>query len=219
MPSTLFVEPITLIPISLIDEWIEHLSEFYNKPDLLLDLEAAINISSLNDYPENFILRHNLSATTRRINNGVTILQSGLSISVAKTGHIAKWVVNHEVDVSVNESIRWLILLVKVLRLFSKDKDQVINIRIKGNKRNRSRYEDYFGCHVEWGAKMTEVWFKFDLLLAKLPEDKQRASKPIYELDQLLNMPSVHDEIKVIGQVINFHSAMVAQRWQKSVKF
>ncbi|MDG3085929.1 AraC family transcriptional regulator ligand-binding domain-containing protein [Vibrio hannami] len=210
IPESVFHEPMTLVPISHVNDWLRDIETSTNDPDYMLHLAVPIDIGRRGVLSRWFFSGHDLAATIRRINTSISCFQSGVFLGGAVSGPYMKWVYDNKAvapDVKVHDGIRCAIFLTKVLRRYLGEQFNPTLVRLPGKRTNTSAYNQFFGCEVEWNQPSTEVWFHSKLRMTTAlygRQEKKQLAMSYGELDDILNMPSPEDELKVVYETINY---------------
>lgn len=210
IPESALENPMTLLPLSEVNRWYEKLEEQSENSDVILELSREIDLSKLGAISRWFLSGYDLASTIRRINHGLSSLQSGAYLSGAQSGAILKWIYHNpyiEPQCKIHDSIRVAVFMTKILRSYLGEDFTPMRVLVSGTRKNREKYEAYFGCPVEWSHCKTELWFHSDLRLATQQKNlfpQQRLAMNFSDLDEFLNMPEPDDEVKVIYEVINY---------------
>lgn len=210
IPESALENSMTLLPLSEVNHWYEQLEKCSDNPDVVLDLSREINLGRLGAISRWFLSGYDLASTFRRINYGLSSLQSGAYLSGAQSGSILKWIYHNpyvEPQCKVHDSIRVAVFMTKILRTYLGDNFAPMRVLVSGTRKNICKYEDYFGCKVEWSHSKTEIWLHSDLRLATqqiTQFSQRRLAMNFSDLDEFLNMPEPDDEVKVIYEIINY---------------
>ena len=210
IPEDVFNHPMTLIPISVVNEWYTRLEQCTGNPDIVLDLTKDHDISRAGAISHWLLSGADFAATIRRLNYGLSSLQNGAFLSASISGSIIKWAYrNPHVAPSckVHDSIRMAMILVKIMRMYLGSDFAPMRVRLSGVRKNEQKYRDFFGCDIDWSHSCTEIWFHSDLRLASKQQGQVKKAKlamNFSDLDELLNMPDPEDEVKVIYEVLNY---------------
>ncbi|RJX75339.1 AraC family transcriptional regulator [Vibrio sinensis] len=210
VPDSIFEQPMTLIPLSEINVWLNALEQHTNNPDIILDSTQSINPNQFGSLSRWMMSSVDLASTIRRVNYGLNVLQSGAFLSGSQSGNIIKWTYHNpfiEPHCKVHDGVRLAVFLTKVLREYVGDSFSPMRIMLPGIRQNREKYTQFFGCDVEWNHTNTEVWFHSDLRLTTRltkTQDQRRLSLNFADLDDLFNMPEPEDEIKTIYEIVNY---------------
>ncbi|ELR8728553.1 helix-turn-helix domain-containing protein [Vibrio vulnificus] len=209
IPHSVFKQPMNLIPLSEVNRMYAQLEQV-TEPDFILNLTSGVDIAKFGAVGRWLFSGHDLSTTIRRINYGVSCLQSGAFLAGAQIGAILKWTYDNPFihsDVKVHDSIRIAVFMTKVLREYLGEDFCPKRVMISGSRQNRQRYQDFFGCEIGWNHKRTEVWIHSDERLAvrqKKTIANKRLAMNFADLDDLLNMPVPDDELKSIYELVNY---------------
>ncbi|WP_171052243.1 AraC family transcriptional regulator [Vibrio sp. Hep-1b-8] len=210
IPEDIFNNPMTLIPISVVNEWYSRLERLTGNPDVILDLARDHEVSRAGAISHWLLSGSDFASTIRRLNYGLSSLQNGAFLSASISGSIIKWSYRNphvEPSCKAHDSIRMAMILVKVMRMYLGDDFAPLRVRLSGIRKDHSKYVTYFGCDVDWSHSCTEIWFHSDLRLVSKQQSqiqKGRLAMNFADLDELLNMPDPEDEVKVIYEVINY---------------
>ncbi|WP_322804842.1 AraC family transcriptional regulator ligand-binding domain-containing protein [Vibrio alfacsensis] len=210
IPDTVFHNPMTLIPLKVINEWYRRIEQLSGDPDLVLNLLRDVDILKLGPVGRWLFSGNDLASAIRRVNYGVSNLQSGAFFAGAQSGNILKWTYHNpfiDADIKVHESVRSAVFMVKILREFLGKDYKPLRVKLSGSRQNNELYKAYFGCDVEWNQPKTEVWLQSHDRLATrqvLYREERRLAMSFSDLDDLLNMPDPEDELKVIYEVVNY---------------
>lgn len=208
--DSVLAQPMTLIPVSEVNRWYQALEHKSGNPDIILDVASDISPKDLGAVARWLFSGIDLASAIRRLNYGITSLQSGAYLVATQSGPIIKWTYQNpsiEYNNKVHDGVRAAIFLCKVIRYYTGDDFVPMRIMLPGSRANQKKYQDFFGCEIEWNHSKTEVWFPADLRLttqSKLMRGKAPLAMSFAELDEFLNMPEAGDEIKVIYEVINY---------------
>lgn len=210
IPESAFENDMTLLPLSEVNRWYEEVEKRTSNPDIMLELSRELDLERVGAISRWFLSGNDLASTFRRINYGLSSLQSGAYLSGSQSGSILKWIYHNpyiEPQCKVHDSIRVAVFMTKILRVYLGEDFSPMRVLISGTRKNSAKYESYFGCTVEWSQPKTEIWFHADLRLAtrqKTPFSQRRLAMNFSDLDEFLNMPEPDDEVKVIYEVINY---------------
>ncbi|PQJ43420.1 AraC family transcriptional regulator [Vibrio campbellii] len=212
IPASVFHNPMTLIPLKAVSEWYRRIEQLTDDPDVVLSLSRGIELQKLGPVGRWLYSGNDLASTIRRVNYGVSNLQSGAFLAGEQSGKIIKWTYHNpfvETSVKVHDSIRCAIFMTKILREFLGQDYKPLRVMISGSRKNGKPYEEYFGCEVEWSQPKTEIWIPGDDRLASRQvshREDSRLAMSFSDLDDLLNMPDSEDELKVIYEVVSYSS-------------
>ncbi|EDP60539.1 3,4-dihydroxy-2-butanone 4-phosphate synthase [Vibrio sp. AND4] len=212
IPASVFRNPMTLIPMSAASDWYRRVEQLTDDPDCVLNLSRGIELQKLGPVGRWLYSGNDLASTIRRVNYGVSNLQSGAFLAGEQSGKIIKWTYHNpyvEISVKVHDSIRCAIFMTKILREFLGQDYKPLRVMISGARKNGKPYEEYFGCEVEWSQPKTEIWILGDERLASSQvshREQNRLAMRFSDLDDLLNMPDPEDELKVIYEVVSYSS-------------
>jgi AraC-like DNA-binding protein len=210
IPEIAFDNPMTLLPMPEVNRWYRALEVKTDNPDIILDINQDWQVTEIGSLLHWFLSGGDLATTIRRINYGINSLQNGGFLSASMNGSIAKWVYQNpsvEADVKVHDSVRLAISLVKVMRIYLGEEFAPLRVELSGIRRNDEKYKRFFGCDIGWNHSQTEVWFHSDQRLATQQKNvvkKGRLAMSFSDLDELLNMPSADDEVKVFNEIVNY---------------
>ncbi|MGR5549060.1 AraC family transcriptional regulator ligand-binding domain-containing protein [Vibrio sp. DNB22_12_1] len=210
IPASVFHNPMTLVPIPAVNEWYRNLESRSGDADVILNLSREVDLQTLGPIGRWLFSGNDLSSTIRRVNYGVSNLQSGAFFAGAQSGNIVKWTYHNPfVDASgkVHDSIRCATFMIKVLRAFLGQDYAPLRVMISGSRKNHALYKAYFGCEVMWSQPRTEIWIHSDDRLASKQvthRQENRLAMSFSDLDDLLNMPDPEDELKIIYEVVNY---------------
>lgn len=212
IPSSVFHNPMALIPLKAVSEWYRNVELLSQDPDVILNLSRGIELQKLGPVGRWLFSGNDLASTIRRVNYGISNLQSGAFFAGEQSGNIIKWTYHNpfiETSVKVHDSIRCAIFMIKILREFLGEDYKPLRVMISGSRKNGQPYEEFFGCEVEWSQPKTEIWIPGDDRLASRQvnhREDNRLAMSFSDLDDLLNMPDPEDELKVIYEVVNYSS-------------
>lgn len=210
IPNSVLEYEMNLIPVTVLNQFYENLTRITGDPDAVLSLVRQMDLSKLGSLSHWFFSGHDLATTIRRINSGITCVQSGAFFSGEVVGPIVKWTYKNNAITTLakaHDGIRIANFMCNVLKHYLGRDFTPDRVCISGSMQNRKKYEDYFGCQVEWGHNKTEVWLPNRLRLKGnkvpvLPTEKLAMS--FADLDGYLNMPDPNDHTKVLYEVINY---------------
>lgn len=210
IPDEVFHNPMTLIPLSEVNQWFAKLEEMTGNPDIVLELTRDNNIARVGAISHWLLSGVDFASTIRRMNYGLNSLQNGAFLSAALSGSIIKWTYRNphvSPQVKVHDSVRMAVVLVKVMRLYLGPDFSPLRVRLSGTRSNIEKYRAFFGCDIDWSHSCTEIWFHSEVRLATKQQSsirKGRLAMNFSDLDELLNMPDPEDEVKVIYEVLNY---------------
>lgn len=210
LPPSVFKNSMNLLPISEMCTWLRELERLTQDPDVMLKMASKVDLDKVGSIGHWFFSGHDLASTIRRINMGMSCLQSGAHLTGAQVGHLMKWNYHNSAvdsDVKVHDSIRVAVLLTKVLRRYLGDPYAPTRVMLQGSRENRKLYEQYFGCEVVWNHSKTEVWLRSNLMLASNQQEtnsKTQLAMGFSDLDVFMNMPNPNDQHKVIYEMIKY---------------
>ncbi|BBM67040.1 COG2207 AraC-type DNA-binding domain-containing proteins [Vibrio sp. B1REV9] len=212
IPDSVFHNPMTLIPLTAVSEWYRRIEQLSQDPDVILNISRGVDLNKLGPVGRWLFSGNDLSSTIRRVNYGVSNLQSGAFFAGAQSGNILKWTYHNpfiDTSIKVHDSIRSAVFMVKILREFLGQDYRPLRVSISGSRKNHELYKAYFGCEVDWSQPRTEVWLHIDDRLASRQlthREESRLAMNFSDLDDLLNMPDPEDELKVIYEVVSYSS-------------
>lgn len=210
LPVQLFDDPMNLIPTAEVNKWLLQLEGLSQDPDVVINLLQSVDIEKLGPIGHWFFSETDLSTTIRRINTGISSLQSGAFLAGEQVGQLLKWVYKNpsmEADAKIHDGVRVAVFMVKVLRRYLGESFQPTRVMLPGKGQDLDVYQRFFKCDIGWNHDKVEVWFnakkRFTLshvtLSAKAP-----LAMSFTDLDRLFNMPDPADEIKVIYETIAY---------------
>lgn len=208
--DSVLANPMTLIPLSEANAWYQQLEAKTGNPDIILDVAADIRPENLGAMARWLFSGIDLASAIRRLNYGISSLQSGAYLTASQSGPIIKWAYQNPFispENKAHDGVRAAIFMLKVIRHYAGEDFIPMRVMLPGTRENRTKYSDYFACDIGWNHSKTEVWFSSDLRLAtksKLVGRKQQLAMSFSELDEFLNMPEAGDEIKVIYEILNY---------------
>ncbi|WP_104034394.1 AraC family transcriptional regulator [Vibrio jasicida] len=212
IPSSVFHNPMTLIPLKAVSEWYQRIERMSGDPDVILNVSRDIDLQKLGPVGRWLFSGNDLASTIRRVNYGVSNLQSGAFFAGAQSGKIIKWTHDNpfiDTNIKVHDSIRSAIFMIKILREFLGKDYKPLRVLVSGSRKNHDLYKDYFGCDIDWSQPKTEIWINGDDRLASRQvthREDNRLAMSFSDLDDLLNMPDPEDELKVIYEVVHYSS-------------
>ncbi|OAJ95061.1 AraC family transcriptional regulator [Vibrio bivalvicida] len=210
IPDEIFHNPMTLIPLSEVNQWFAKLEHNTGNPDIVLELMQDNDIARIGAISHWLLSGFDFASTIRRMNYGLNSLQNGAFLSAALSGSIIKWTYRNphvSPQVKVHDSVRMAVALVKVMRLYLGSNYSPLRVRLSGTRKNIEKYRAFFGCDIDWSHSSTEIWFHSEVRLATKQQSsirKGRLAMNFSDLDELLNMPDPEDEVKVIYEVLNY---------------
>ncbi|MGF1750158.1 MULTISPECIES: helix-turn-helix domain-containing protein [Vibrio] len=216
IPSSVFDSSMTLIPVSVLNHYYENIEAVTGDPDAVLNLVRRGNLEQLGSISRWFFSGHDLASAIRRINFGVTCIQSGAFFRGEAVGPLVKWTyLNDSISArgKVHDGIRVANFMCNVLMRYLGSQFTPDRICIPGSRVNTQKYQEYFGCPIEWGHNQVEVWLPNKLRLegSKVPSiAADKLSMSFADLDNYLNMPDPQDHMKVLYEVVNYarHSGL-----------
>lgn len=209
IPDSVFHHAMNLIPQTELNRLYANLAHF-TEPDFILKLSKELDIEKLGSIGRWLFSGHDLSSTIRRINYGISCLQSGVFLAGSQIGPIVKWTYENpfiDPNVRVHDSIRIAVFMTKVIREYLGKEFKPRRVMLSGSRTNHALYQDYFGCDIGWNHNKTEVWLHSDDRLAvkqKKRMTNKRLAMNFFDLDDLLNMPVPEDELKSIYELITY---------------
>lgn len=210
LPASVFEHPMTLIPVSVLNQYYENIEQVTGDPDAVLNLVSKLNIEQLGSISRWFFSGHELASTIRRINFGITCIQSGAYLSGEVVGPIIKWTYRNNsisAPAKAHDGVRVANFMCNVIKRYLGEGFTPDRVCIPGTQQNKIKYEHYFGCAIEWGHNQTEVWLPNKVRLAgsKVPSlPAEKLSMSFADLDDYLNMPDSQDHMKVLYEVVNY---------------
>jgi len=210
LPARVFSDPMNLIPTIEVSQWFLELEGLAKEPDLMIKMVKDVNVDNLGSMSHWFFSGNDLVTTIRRINTGISCLQSGSFLTGEQVGQLLKWVyINPSIkaDAKIHDSVRIAVFMTKVLRRYLGQKFNPLRVMLPGSGRNTDLYQHFFKCDIGWNHDKAEVWFnaeeRFTLSQVSL-STKAPLAMSFSDLDDLLDMPDPEDEIKVIYETIAY---------------
>lgn len=210
IPDAVFQNPMTLIPLSEVNQWFSKLEQQTNNPDIVLELMRESDVARAGAISHWMLSGFDFASTIRRLNYGLNSLQNGAFLSASLSGSIIKWSYRNPYispQAKVHDSVRVAVILVKVMRLYLGANYAPLRIRLSGTRKNVDKYRAFFGCDIDWSHSCTEIWFHSEVRLATKQQQTVRPGRlamNFSDLDELLNMPDPEDQVKVIYEVLNY---------------
>ncbi|WP_295891850.1 AraC family transcriptional regulator [uncultured Vibrio sp.] len=210
IPTSVFEHPMTLLPTCEFNDLLTRLEHLSQDPDYILNVSKKVALVNIGSVEKWMYSGHDLTSMIRRINSGISCLQSGAFVTGKQSGRITKWTYRSPSigsSAKVHDSIRVAIFMVKAMKVYLGDQFTPIRVMLSGSRVNKHKYRDYFGCDIGWNHSQTEIWFNSELrLLPAQTVSNHKASLPINlrDLDDFLNMPQFEDEMKVVYETINY---------------
>lgn len=208
--SKIFEEPMSLVPINQLNQLYKELEINTGDPDFTFNVMSKLPIDRLGSLGRWILSSRDFAMCVRRVNNGITNIQSGSRLTSTVVGRIFKWkfdALGIDEGVQVHDSIRAAIFLVKVMQSYVGATYKPLRVLVKGERLDSTPYEEFFGCEVVWNQSSTEVWlpaeFRF-LNVQSLNRPSGQLAMTYNDLDTLLDMPDPNDEIKTIIEVIKY---------------
>lgn len=208
--ESVFSSSMTLIPLSDLNKWYRNLELATSEPDIILKMSRDIEIGRLGTISRWLLSGYDLASMIRRVNYGLSCLQSGAFLAGAQIGNLLKWTYSNpfiEPEQKAHDSVRVAIFMTKILREYLGESFNPLRVMLSGSRKNTKEYEAFFGCTVVWNHNKTEVWFNADLRLTTQQSKKisnKRLAMNFSDLDDFLNMPEPEDGLKVIYELINY---------------
>ena len=210
IPEGVFDNSMTLIPCSEVAKWFETIEQLSNDADFMLILSKYVRLERLGSLGEWFLSAHDLALTFRRFNYGMSCLQSGAHFYGVQQGKYVKWTYDSDSffgRARFHDAIRVSLLMMNILRKYLGEQYTPLKIRLPYSTKQPRRYEEMFGCPVEWNSPRTEIWVNTRTLadhncIGSSPV--QNRSMKFADLDSYLNMPQPNDHIKIIYELINY---------------
>ncbi|MGF1683898.1 helix-turn-helix domain-containing protein [Photobacterium minamisatsumaniensis] len=210
IPSQLISEQMTLIPFVDVNKWLEDIEEMVGDAAYMATLAPDLSFNNMDKLGDWLLSTPELALSFRRINYGTSCLQSGASFHGELSGKIIKWSYDNHFSQGrgrLHDSLRMAIMFTNTLRHFMGANYAPKNIEISGPRCGNGRFEDFFGCNIQWNAPRTNVWLDISILEHGNTEPFQY-NRPMMlsnlELDEFLNMPQPHDTAKVVYEMINY---------------
>ncbi|USD61352.1 AraC family transcriptional regulator ligand-binding domain-containing protein [Vibrio sp. SCSIO 43140] len=210
IPHSVLEYDMNLIPISVLNQFYENIEGITGDPDAVLTLVRQMDLSKLGSLSHWFFAGHDLATTIRRINSGITCIQSGAFFGGEIVGPIVKWTYRNDsiiANAKAQDGVRVANFMLNVLRHYL-GKDFIPDrVCLPGSLANKMEYEAHFGCRIEWGHNKTEVWLPNRLRLQgnKVPTlPPEKLSMSFADLDGYLDMPDPQDHTKVLYEVVNY---------------
>lgn len=116
IPSSVFHNPMTLIPLKAVAEWYRCVEQASSDPDVVLSLSRGIELQKLGPVGRWLFSGNDLASAIRRVNYGASNLQSGAFFAGEQSGKIIKWTYHNpfiETSVKVHDSIRCAVFMIK----------------------------------------------------------------------------------------------------------
>ncbi|GAL34649.1 AraC-type DNA-binding domain-containing protein [Vibrio maritimus] len=86
IPRSVLEYDMNLIPVSVLNQFYEDLERITEDPDAVLTLVRQMDLSKLGSLSHWFFAGHDLATTIRRINSGITCIQSGAFLVEKSSG-------------------------------------------------------------------------------------------------------------------------------------
>ncbi|CAH0528966.1 AraC family transcriptional regulator [Vibrio hippocampi] len=210
IPKSVLDNPSTLIPVSVLNDYYRELELKTGDPDAVLNLVSQLSLERLGSLGRWFLSGHDLASAIRRINFGITCIQSGAILAGEMAGPLAKWTYKNDSidsDNKVHEGIRVVNFMLRTLKHYLGENYSPDRVCLPGNRRNHAKYQAYFGCEVEWNHDQAEIWLpnKMRLQGNKVPSvEASKLAMSFSDLDRFLNMPDPNDYAKVLYETINY---------------
>ena len=218
IPESLFSKGSTLIPINEVTNWLQTIARLVDNRDFVIELASLQSFRYFGIIGQWFFSAADLSLSLRRINYGMSCIQSGGHLYFKQSGNIIKWTYQQSHltgEALFHDAMRMLLLQLDTLRHYIDKSFTPLRILLPGHSANSSYYEQILGCSIEWNAPQTEIWFRTDLLNSRYQQDLANTGireqdkqanlvMDFQQLDELLNMPVADGDVKIIYEVVNY---------------
>ncbi|PSU35635.1 AraC family transcriptional regulator [Photobacterium lutimaris] len=210
VPPKLLEEPMTLVPYSDFNQWLEDLEHVIGNRAYLSKMAKDISFDNMDKLGGWFLSTPELALTFRRINYGTSCLQSGATFHGELSGKIIKWTYNNHFSSGrgrFQDSVRMAIMFTNTLRYFMGENYHPLRIELSGPPCGNGEFELFFGCDIRWNSASTRVWLDISILEHgnNFPFELTRPMMlSNLELDEFLNMPQAHDVAKMMYEMINY---------------
>ncbi|WP_411992171.1 helix-turn-helix domain-containing protein [Agarivorans sp. DSG3-1] len=210
IPNKLLEEPLSIIPVTILNRWLEKAEQLTNDPLFMLKLADYLRFENIQYFSNWVYFTPDLAITFRRVNYGTSCLQSGSTFHGLQSGHIIKWCYNNPYlnkQGRLHDSIRIALMMVNMLTYYHGDNYVPLQINLTGPSSNQAKLEAFFGCKVNVSSAQTEVWINASVVE---PSDNNQWKKqsPLRlndaQLDDLINIPQPHDIAKSLYSLVNF---------------
>lgn len=209
-PASIFDNSMTLIPCNDVAEWYEKIETLSGDPDFMFTLSKYVSFDKLGSLGQWFLSAHDLTLTFRRFNYGMSCVQSGAYFYAAQNGNIIKWTYDsdsYKGRARFHDSVRVSLLMIGLLRTYLGEEFTPLKVCLPYRSKQEQKYEQFFGCDIEWNSPRTEIWLNITSLtktqyVAYKPE--QATSMHFKYLDSYINMPQPNDHIKVIYELVSY---------------
>ncbi|GAL24729.1 AraC-type DNA-binding domain-containing protein [Vibrio variabilis] len=119
IPHSVLEYDMNLIPISVLNQFYENIEGITGDPDAVLTLVRQMDLSKLGSLSHWFFAGHDLATTIRRINSGITCIQSGAFFGGEIVGPIVKWTYRNDsiiANAKAQDGVRVANFMLNVLR-------------------------------------------------------------------------------------------------------
>ncbi|WP_318512946.1 AraC family transcriptional regulator [Photobacterium leiognathi] len=210
IPELLIREGMSLIPFKDYLFWLDRIEELTNDPSYMITLADQMTFSSMGGLGEWYLSCPDLPLALRRINYGLSCLQSGASYHSELSGKIIKWTYENPYSKgkgSRHDHLRVAVLFTQTLRDYMGEDFSPLKIEINAQEIRSEKIAEFFQCPIRWGAPKTQVWLPMSILGAS-NNQPPKSTKPMLvsnlQLDDFLNMPQPADTAKLMFELINY---------------
>lgn len=200
----------TLIPCSEVSKWFHNIETTSGDPDFMFNLSKYVHFDRLGSLGQWFLSAHDLTLAFRRFNYGMSCVQSGAYFYAAQNGSIIKWTYTSDSFTGrsrFHDSVRVSLLMIGLLRKYLGKDFSPLKVCLPFRSQNEKKYQDFFGCDIEWNSPRTELWLNITTLTNQKYveyEPNVNSAMNFGYLDNYINMPQPTDHIKVIYELINY---------------
>lgn len=210
IPDLLLQETMSLIPFNDYLSWLERIEYLCNDPAYMVKIAEEITFKNMGGFGEWYLSCPDLPLALRRINYGLSSLQSGASYHSELSGNILKWTYDNSYSQGRggrHDNLRVAVLFTQTIREYMGNDFTPLKIQINASEIHDPAINAYFQCPISWNEPSTQVW----LPMAILEQSNNRPitfTKPMLmsnlQLDDFLNMPQPTDTAKLMFELINY---------------
>ncbi|PSV26146.1 MULTISPECIES: AraC family transcriptional regulator [unclassified Photobacterium] len=210
VPDLLLKESMSLLPFNDYLAWLERIEQLTDDSAYMVKLAKEITFEQMGGLGEWYLSCPDLPLALRRINYGLSCLQSGASYHSELSGNILKWTYHNPYSKGrggLHDNLRVAILFVQTIREYLGDDFTPLKIQLNTTETHNSAINDYFQCPIRWNAHSTQVWLPMSVL-EHVDNRVLKFKKPMLmsnlQLDDFLNMPQPTDTAKLMFELINY---------------
>lgn len=208
-PNDLINEDMSLLPTQALSLLYIDLLNLSKDKDYVFNTYKKLDLIVEDPFNGWLFKCQDVSTLIWKVNNVVNRMQTGACLSLINLNKYSVWSYENPFilpETRFHDNIRVLFAMISTLKSHFNQNYTPLKIRLPNTMISRSKYEDYFGCDIEYGSSRLELWIdsrdyvKYNMKI----KESNGVILSSRELKNLLEIPSPDDQYSTFCELINY---------------